>query len=484
MTVNIRPENVTRFHLDHESVQCEQPTGLLLDFLHQRGRFSVKSVCREGDCGACQVLVGRKDITGKVSYRTFNSCLLPLLDVDGCHVITTEGLNGELPTPVQQALLDAGAIQCGYCTPGFVVALTGWLLNESHPDMDNGLDWLSGNLCRCSGYMGMRRAIEILMNKFPASTENGSALNGSPLEHAAGWGIIPAHYIDIAEHLPITSPHSIATHTFATQSPHYGGGTDLAVEQAPLWHDAGRPPQHYPAPAGITQYDSRIVIGAATDIETLRQSPMLRARLPGFCEALTCFASRPVRHQATVGGNLAHASPAADLSVMLLALDAQQVLMDKQSTERVLPLTAFFTGYKQTALQADEWIHAVMIALPDNAAVQRLFHFEKISKRIHQDIASVNAALSLDMDGNIVTRAGVAAGGIGPVPMNFTTLAQRLIGQAFTLPLMTAVAMEAEGMIAPISDVRGSAAYKTVMTRRLLLACGEALLSRLSAGSA
>lgn len=466
------------FVLNHQSLSWAQAHGFLLDLLRAHGLYSVKSVCREGDCGACQVLIGRKNPDGTIQYRTFNSCLVPVADIEGCHVITTEGVNvsatdGNDPvatelTPVQTALLEVDAIQCGYCTPGFVIALTGWLLNEANPTLENALDWLSGNLCRCTGYMGMRRAIAQLLAECPPLKENET-----PLQRAMRWGILPSRYIDIGEHLPISD----AVTQLDASAHHFGGATDLAVEKPALWHDAMHAMQHYPATRGIEEKDHALWIGAGTDIETLRHSSLMRRHFPQLCDALIFFASRPIRHQATVGGNIAHASPSGDLTVMLLALDADVILKNSAGNQRRIAIKDYFIGYKKTVLQASEWIEHVV--LPVVTPAQTLhFHFEKISKRIHQDIASTSVALALTLEDNLVVKAGMAAGGVAPIPLALSSQASFLIGKTLTPEHLARLAQQARDAIHPISDIRGSSDYKRIMVERLMLACAEAVLAR------
>ena len=120
------------FYLNDQEIHTTEPAGtLVLDFLRQRVKLTgTKEGCREGDCGACVVLVG--ELEGeRVLYKPVTSCLMPLGELHGKHVVTIEGLNGAALSPVQQALVDEGATQCGFCTPGIVVSLTGFLMQEA-----------------------------------------------------------------------------------------------------------------------------------------------------------------------------------------------------------------------------------------------------------------------------------------------------------------------------------------------------------------
>ena len=151
-----------RFLLNDEIVETAAPAGMaVLDFVRDRaGLKGTKHACREGDCGACLVLLGELTSSGELHYRALTSCLLPIGEAEGRHLVTVEGLAGAGLGPVQQAIVDEGASQCGFCTPGFVVAMTGHLLNTESFELDAALIALAGNLCRCTGYARIVRAVD------------------------------------------------------------------------------------------------------------------------------------------------------------------------------------------------------------------------------------------------------------------------------------------------------------------------------------
>jgi aerobic-type carbon monoxide dehydrogenase small subunit (CoxS/CutS family) len=142
MTVNGQP--VT---LDVEAGE------LLVDVLRDRlGLTGTKIGCSEGECGACTVIIDGQAVL---------SCLLPALRAQGAHIITIEGLSdGEALHPLQQAFVDHGAVQCGYCIPGFVLSAKALLDRNPHPSRDEIKEAIAGNLCRCTGYVKIIEAIE------------------------------------------------------------------------------------------------------------------------------------------------------------------------------------------------------------------------------------------------------------------------------------------------------------------------------------
>lgn len=122
-----------------------QPGELLLETLRRLGCWSVKHGCETGECGACSVLL---------DDRLVPSCLLPAAHADGHRLLTVEGLaEGTELHPIQAAFMETGAIQCGYCTPGMLLATKSLLDREHHPDLEQAREALSAVLCRCTGYL-------------------------------------------------------------------------------------------------------------------------------------------------------------------------------------------------------------------------------------------------------------------------------------------------------------------------------------------
>ena len=142
-----------RFTLNHTPVTADcDPHKRLLDLLREDfGLTGAKEGCGEGECGACTVLLDGKAVP---------SCLVFAGQVDGHAVVTIEGLSKDgVLDPLQQAFLDHGAVQCGFCTPGMILSAKGLLLEHPAADEAQIRDALSGNLCRCSGYEQIVRAV-------------------------------------------------------------------------------------------------------------------------------------------------------------------------------------------------------------------------------------------------------------------------------------------------------------------------------------
>jgi len=451
------------FILNNENISTALPPGIvLLDFIRNHQRLvGTKIGCREGDCGACTVLVGdiRDD---RLLYRSMTSCLMPLGNAAGKHIVTVEGLNRSQLTPYQQAIVDQGGSQCGFCTPGFVVSLAGFCLGGEQPSCENAIAAMDGNICRCTGYKSIERA----------AIEMAEALSARDSQNPVGWlvanGFLPDYFITIAERLALLQDdihHEAAppaqTHQFI------GGGTDLYV-QKPEEIAALKVNLLFDLPKlqGIREVNGCCYIGGATTVEDLHRSAVMNTHFPNMNQFMKLVSSTPIRNMATVAGNLVNASPIGDLTVFLLALDSRIVLND-QGRQRTLPLKEFYKSYKELEKSPREILESVFFDLP---AQETYFNFEKVCKRTHLDIASVNSAMQLEMADGVISRAGLSAGGVAPIPLFLDQTVSSLIGQKVTVSTVRQAADTAQGEIDPISDIRGSAAYKRLLLRQLILA--------------
>jgi xanthine dehydrogenase small subunit len=439
------------------------PGQVVLDFLRRdRRQTGTREGCREGDCGACLVLLGEPR-DGRVRYRPVNSCLVPLGDLDGRHLVTIEGLNPPSPqtpalSPIQRALVEQGAIQCGFCTPGFVVALTGFLLEAPRIEEGRALEALAGNLCRCTGYASIRRAVRELLAGYPGGLPAEERPVARRLERLIAWGIVPEYFRQ--------APARLAELRRGAGKPErpervlVAGGTDLFVQRpeallgADLEFLYGRG-----GLAEVRKQDGRVLVGAATPMEDLRD-------VPPFGDCLEWIASAPIRNRATVGGNIVNASPIGDLTVILLALGATLTLRGP-SGARELALDRFYRGYKQLDLGPGEMLES--ISFPELKADRR-FSFEKVGRRQHLDIAGVNSAACLRLEAGRVMEARFSAGGVAPVPLYLRRTSESLTGREVGPATVKHALRLAQEEISPISDVRGSAEYKRLLARQLLIA--------------
>jgi xanthine dehydrogenase small subunit len=456
---------------DREQVVSRSRGTALLDVLRDDlGLTGTKDGCREGDCGTCVVLLGVPQPDG-ILYRTVNSCLLPLGDVDGRHVVSIEGLNQPDLGPVQQALLEEGAIQCGFCTPGLVIALTGFLLGGAPISEADGIAALGGNICRCTGHVSIRRVIARLCEQFrdlgPTDGRSASARIAALVVRR----VLPPYFLHIPERLQGRAEAAAAQAAVekreASSPVLVAGGTDLFVTQADKLRDAELTFLSQREDLQSIRIEGDVCcIGAATALATIEASTIIRQLLPDLGRHFAQIASLPIRNRATLAGNIVNASPAGDLSVMFLALNATVVLV-RGDRRRTVLLRDFFRGYKVLDMAADEMIAEIRFPIPE---VDTRFHFEKVGRREHLDIASVSTAIRLRVKNNLIAEAHVSAGSVAPIPLYLRKTSAFLPGR----PISAATAREAAAVagdeISPISDVRGSADYKRALLPRLILA--------------
>jgi xanthine dehydrogenase small subunit len=476
------------FILNDELIESDlHPGTVVLDFLRRDRRLTgTKEGCREGDCGACTVLLGelRRDGVPAVRYRAVNSCLLPLGDVAGRHLVSIEGINPvsretAAPevialTPVQEKLVEHGAIQCGFCTPGFVVSLTGYLLGPRPWCNEDAVDAVAGNICRCTGYASIKRAIADLLDELEdkkALGAQGAGLQGGGagpdtehLRYLVARGVVPEYFLGIADRLSsLEVPGRPARRSDST--PVVAGGTDLFVQRpAQMLEGQLSFLSTVPGIGEVRVEKERLLLGAGISMEQVKEIPELREQLPELDNQLSLIASAPIRRRATLGGNIVNASPIGDFTVMLLALGAVLGLKKGQAVREV-PLERFFLGYKQLDMGPGEVLQ--WIALPRQ---EGRFSFEKVARRRHLDIASVNSAAWICIRDNRIVRARIAAGGVAPFPLFLSRASDSLQGQEPKEDRIQQALELSQEEIAPISDVRGSEQYKRLLLRQLLLA--------------
>ena len=440
----------------------ERPGMVLLEFIRGVACLSgTKEACREGECGACTVLVGARQADGSVAYKACASCLLPIGDVDGCHVVTVEGLIGEPLTLVQQLIVDNSASQCGFCTPGIVLSLTGFCLGSQTLSYEDAVDALDGNICRCTGYVSIRNAARALCGRL-------AEMDPDPAERLAALvaaGVVPEYFRAIPDQLAELRAEPAPA---AENAVLVAGGTDLFAQRPEQLLESDLCFLSSRCDLDYVHVDGDVLrVGGAVTIEDFRRREAVRLHFPGLSRDLLRHSSTLLRNKATLTGNIVNASPIGDAAIILLALDARLVIEAAGGAKREVPLSKFFLGYKKTDLACGELVSEIVIPLLPAGA---RYHFEKVSNRATLDIAAVNTALRLTTgpDGAI-TGLSLAAGGVGPVPLLIGGL-EAFYGRKPDAAAIDAIAGAAEAAARPIDDIRGSAAYKKLLLGRLVRA--------------
>ena len=452
------------------------PHTTALDWLRGTGLTGAKEGCAEGECGACSVLVARPDGDG-TRWTALNACLVPAAALDGQEVITAEGLGTPDDLhPVQHEMAVRGGSQCGYCTPGFVCSMAAEFYRSDRaadgPGAEvgprergpNGFDLtaLSGNLCRCTGYRPIRDAAYALGSPSPddplAARVHRPAPAPAPtrIEDRTGVFVRPR---DLGEALALLGEHPDAQPVAGCTD--WGVEVNLRGARAPYVVALDRIPQlrEVAIPAGS---DGTFELGAALSLSEVELA--LAGRVPLLAEVFALFASRLIRNAATIGGNLATASPIGDLAPALLALDATVVLVAADG-DREVPIDELFTGYRRSQLRPGELIRSVRI--PQPLAGHTAFH--KIAKRRYDDISSVAVGFALDVVDGTVVRAMVGLGGVAATPVRARATEAALEGRPWSAATARAAAAVLRGEGTPLDDHRASAAYRAAMLEQSLL---------------
>ncbi len=452
-----------QFILNDQIIKTSENSGMtLLDFIRENKQLKgTKIGCREGDCGACTVLVGTLN-GNNVSYQSITSCISPLGNANGKHIVTVEGIN--LPkklNTVQQAMSDHFATQCGFCTPGFVVSMTGFALNSSNVNDSTTLhscnDAISGNICRCTGYKSIEKAGLDLESKLQKKDQN------QQIQWLINEGFIPDYFETIPEKLKelvIKKPSSDGTIV--------ANGTDLYVRYADkLSEEKVYLIADDTALKGISFTNSICTIGVNTTVTDLLENEKLHTFIPDLRSFIKLISSEQIRNMGTIGGNFVNASPIGDMSIFFLALNSTLTIQHKNGTERQIPFQKFHQNYKIYDLQEDEILKNISFKILNDS---EYYNFEKVSKRTHLDIASVNTSARISVENNIITDAHFSVGGVAAIPKYLFKTREFFIGKTIHSETVKEGAEILQSEISPISDVRGSFDYKRLLAKQLFFA--------------
>lgn len=457
----MRVDRLTMAHLRINERQVDltgaDPTESLLRLLRRARLLGTKEGCGDGDCGACTVALVETDQTGAARFVAVNSCLLPIGVLAGREIFTVEALaNGDTLHPVQQALVDHAGSQCGYCTPGFAMSLFCGYYNGEFDD-----HVIDGNLCRCTGYVPIRRAAAALA-KMPRPEDRFSKGLADRARKASTLDMRVAGNDTFAGFLHPTSIDEALALKVGTDAAWFAGGTDLGV-------NLSRGQRLAPTLIAIDRIaelhtleiaDGYVRIGSVVPLTRLETE--LAGLFPALDEMLPWFAARQVKNRATLGGNLGSASPIGDLLPWLLAHDAV-IEVRGPNGARDLPIASYFKDYRKTALDPNELIVAVRV--PRLEAIQAAY---KVAKRQTDDISIVAAVFVLVLDaGRRVRHVRLAFGGVAAVPIRALDTEAWLLGRALDAEIVGQASARLREEFSPLDDHRGSAAYRRALVGNL-----------------
>lgn len=429
-------------------------------------KTGTKIVCEEGDCGACTVLVGRIE-NSEIVYKPINSCIQFLYQLDCSHVVTVEGVAGDGDlNAVQQAVIECHGAQCGYCTPGFIVAMCAMFEDKDNVMAQDVRDALTGNLCRCTGYdsiINSALAVDTQRLKRMRDLYPPEKFMPGLAEHSAIPVLI--EYGGRQYFNPVDLPAALK---FKWENPSaivVAGATDVGVYCNKKGFD---PPavMSLSNVRGLCQLaveDGVLVVGAKTSLASLEQ--LSKDLIPELYQILWTFGGPGIKHAGTLAGNIANGSPIADTLPFLFVMDAE-VEVKSVSGQRTIKVRSLYKGYKSLDIKPEEIITRVLIPLPTDRQTLKLY---KVSRRKNLDISAFTAAFLLTRSGSCIESVRIAYGGVAPVVLSLPQTEAFLAGKEHCLETYQAAGEIARQEILPISDVRGSADFRYQLAENILL---------------
>lgn len=437
-----------------------EPMTRLIDIIRNDLRLTgTKEGCGEGECGACSVIMDGRLVT---------SCLVPAIQAAGSSITTIEGIGTpERPSDLQVIFNEEGAIHCGFCTPGMIVAAHSLLERNPEPNDDEIRRELSGNICRCTGYGSICGAVARAASEgYGHRIEPAANLckSRSPVftEDEAGRYFAPK---TLDEALRILNDHPGLLIL--------SGCTDILVDTRSGRTTADRAIDIFGIPELHRIYkgdDGYIHIGGSVTNDELDNSPLINELLPALAYCARRCGGPAIQNRATVGGNLCTASGAGDLPVVLLAFDALVLLAGADGTTR-MRTEDFVTGYRQTTLKPNQIVQEILIPLPAPGSRQAFF---KRGSRKALTLSRVSLASYLELEQNRVRVLRFAAGSMSPIPRRLKRTEEALMGKTFDDALIERAGDLAAEEISP----RKQTAYRKKITGNLVRRFFEEIVSK------
>ncbi len=440
------------------------PNSTLLEFLRtQQDAKGTKEGCNEGDCGACTVVLIEKN-NDKIFYKAVNSCVMFLPSVHGKQVITIEDLGSlENLHPIQQIFVEKHASQCGFCTPGFIMSLFAQKAQKINSTKDELLEAISGNLCRCTGYRPIKDAA-FAVYELNDKKDFEKFSRPDLIEKIDTEKTITVKKEKYNYFLPFKFSEALILRKKYPKATISAGSTDLVLKvtkrKEPLYNiiDISAVKEiNY-----IIETDNSLEIGAGTDMEDIYQ--FVKQKYKALSEMLSLFGAKQIRNRATIGGNIATASPIGDITPVLFAYDADIIVSGKK--ERKININDFITGYRQTVLKLDELIKKIVLKKPKKNTFIKSY---KISKRHYLDISTISAAFCLSLNNDKIEDIILAFGGMAAMTKRAVKTEQFLKAKEFNRAnLQKASEITAQDFM-PITDARSSKEARIIMAKNLII---------------
>lgn len=462
---NERQNIITTINNQRLEIEGEKAYMPLASYLREvKGLTGTKVVCAEGDCGACTVLLAQDlGADGKLIFKSVNSCILPLYLIDGAHVVTVEGLklsDTELH-PVQQSMVDCQGAQCGYCTPGFVCAMAGMaekIKSENKEITEKKTkNYLTGNLCRCTGY---RPILEAAMKMDLKNTQLLKDRYNNP-EWLTEMKKIKAQSLALkfdnrSIFLPVTIDEALKAKASDSELRIVGGSTDIGVvvNKGRLTTPKTMALYHIPDLRKISHDEKFISVGSTVTLTEFED--YLEKFIPELHKLLHIFASPQIKNQATLVGNVVNGSPIADTIPFLMVSDAL-IVLQSEGNLREVKMSEFYLGYKKLDMTASEVV--TMIKIP-RLKVHEMLRLYKVSMRKDLDISAVTFAGIVEIEKGKIKNARFALGGVAATVIRLKDIEAKALGQDFSQAHFDTIIKELPLIISPLSDLRASKEYR------------------------
>ena len=456
------PSSSIEFILNDELItlnDIDTNTTVLEYLRNYKNLKGTKEGCASGDCGACTaVLAEVKD--NKLKYKSINTCITLLYTLHSKQLLTVEHIESKYLHPVQQSMVDNDGAQCGFCTPGFVMSMYAMHKNKIKPTNENINKYLSGNLCRCTGYRPIKDALKNLKKYKNLNTDSSEILkklkkvnlNDVILNKNNSKFFIHKNLQTFKKDFVKSKNPSLLV-----------GGTDLSLEITKrrknldeIFYLGQNKDLNF-----IKVKKNNLHIGAATPINDILG--ILKKYYSEFYEMFERYGSEQIRNVASLGGNIGSASPIGDSLPVLISLDTKLILDGNKS--RKVSMNDYFISYKKTKLRRKEFIKEIIIPLKSKNNILKCY---KISKRIDDDISSVFMAINTEIKNKKFKSINIVCGGMAAIPKIAKKTENFLKNKKINLDNISKAKKIISKEFSPLSDVRSSKSYRTKIVSNLL----------------